>query len=101
MINKYGTNYVFFVVKFFGWWIMKDTINTIALSDEERQPCEIWTRVMGYHRSTASFNKGKKSEFAERVCFKNPYEAGNDSDIKVEPCKVVASGNDNSSDKCA
>ena len=40
-----------------------------VLSDAERQPCEIWTRVMGYHRSVSSFNKGKKSEFAERVCF--------------------------------
>jgi len=39
------------------------------LSDAERQPCEIWTRVMGYHRSVSSFNKGKKSEFAERICF--------------------------------
>lgn len=31
--------------------------------------CEIWTRVMGYHRPVASFNKGKKSEFAERIGF--------------------------------
>jgi hypothetical protein len=29
------------------------------LSDDERQPCEIWTRVMGYHRPVSSFNKGK------------------------------------------
>jgi hypothetical protein len=40
-----------------------------VLSDEERQPCEIWTRVMGYHRPVASFNSGKKGEFAERTCF--------------------------------
>jgi anaerobic ribonucleoside-triphosphate reductase len=40
-----------------------------VLSDEERQPCEIWTRVMGYHRPVASFNAGKKGEFAERTCF--------------------------------
>ncbi len=39
------------------------------LSDDERQPCEIWTRVMGYHRPVSSFNKGKKSEFAERTSF--------------------------------
>jgi ribonucleoside-triphosphate reductase len=31
--------------------------------------CEIWTRVMGYHRPIQSFNDGKKSEFAERVYF--------------------------------
>ena len=40
------------------------------LTDEERQPCEIWTRVMGYHRPLASFNIGKKGEYQERVFFK-------------------------------
>ena len=41
----------------------------LVLADEERQRCEIWTRVMGYHRPVSSFNRGKKSEFAERLCF--------------------------------
>ena len=41
----------------------------ITLQDEERQPCEVWTRVMGYFRPVAAFNIGKKSEYAERVCF--------------------------------
>ncbi|TNM61193.1 anaerobic ribonucleoside-triphosphate reductase [Aliirhizobium smilacinae] len=40
-----------------------------TLRDEDRQRCEIWTRVMGYHRPVASFNLGKKSEFAERRYF--------------------------------
>ncbi len=40
------------------------------LSDAERQPCEVWTRVMGYFRPVNHFNDGKKSEFAERVWFK-------------------------------
>ncbi|MGH4031991.1 ribonucleoside triphosphate reductase [Actinomycetota bacterium Odt1-20B] len=31
--------------------------------------CEVWTRVMGYHRPVASFNIGKKGEHAERVHF--------------------------------
>jgi ribonucleoside-triphosphate reductase len=31
--------------------------------------CEIWTRVMGYHRPVSSFNKGKQGEFRERVFF--------------------------------
>lgn len=44
-------------------------IEDIKLSDEERQPCEIWTRVMGYHRPVSEFNKGKKSEYYSRVCF--------------------------------
>ena len=42
---------------------------TISLTDEERQPCEIWTRVMGYHRPMSSFNTGKKGEFHERQYF--------------------------------
>lgn len=41
----------------------------IVLRDEERQPCEIWTRVMGYHRPVSSFNIGKKGEFHERKFF--------------------------------
>lgn len=40
------------------------------LTDEERQPCEIWTRVMGYHRPVSSFNTGKQGEFAERKFFR-------------------------------
>lgn len=43
--------------------------NDIKLEDAERQPCEIWTRVMGYHRPVSEFNKGKKSEYYSRVCF--------------------------------
>lgn len=41
----------------------------IALTNAERQPCEIWTRVMGYHRPYSSFNVGKKGEFNERTYF--------------------------------
>ena len=40
-----------------------------VLSDSERQPCEVWTRVMGYHRPVSSFNIGKKGEFHERLHF--------------------------------
>lgn len=45
---------------------------TIELDDAERQPCEVWTRVMGYHRPVASFNIGKKGEFRERVFYEEP-----------------------------
>lgn len=44
-------------------------IDPAILDDSERQPCEVWTRVMGYHRPVASFNRGKQSEFAERKYF--------------------------------
>ena len=39
------------------------------LSDAERTRCEVWTRVMGYHRPVSSFNKGKQSEHRERTFF--------------------------------
>ena len=44
---------------------MKNT----PLKNEDRQKCEIWTRVMGYHRPVSSFNPGKKSEHTEREHF--------------------------------
>ncbi len=40
------------------------------LKDEERTRCEVWTRVMGYHRPVSAFNIGKQSEFRERQFFK-------------------------------
>lgn len=41
----------------------------LALREDERQRCEVWTRVMGYHRPVSSFNIGKKGEFHERLHF--------------------------------
>ncbi len=40
-----------------------------AVPAEDRQSCEVWTRVMGYHRPVAAFNPGKKNEHAERRHF--------------------------------
>lgn len=45
---------------------------TITLRDEERQPCEVWTRVMGYHRPVTSFNIGKQQEYSDRTFFMTP-----------------------------
>ena len=39
---------------------------------EKRQRCEIWTRVMGYHRPTHTFNPGKQSEHDDRKLFEEP-----------------------------
>lgn len=36
----------------------------------ERTRCEVWTRVMGYHRPLSEFNPGKQSEHAERRHFR-------------------------------
>ena len=31
--------------------------------------CEVYSRVVGYHRPIQNWNKGKKAEFDERVAF--------------------------------
>jgi anaerobic ribonucleoside-triphosphate reductase len=49
--------------------VIIDREEAITLTDAERQPCEVWTRVMGYFRPYSSFNSGKKGEYRERRCF--------------------------------
>ena len=39
------------------------------ITDDKRTRCEIWTRVMGYHRNVSNFNVGKKSEHCSRQHF--------------------------------
>ena len=39
------------------------------LKDEERTPCEIWSRAMGYHRPITAYNPGKQQEWADRRMF--------------------------------
>jgi thioredoxin-related protein len=53
--------------------------NTNSVSNENRTRCEIWTRVMGYHRPVSQYNFGKKSEFYSRVYFR----ATNDENSKL------------------
>lgn len=38
----------------------------------KRTRCEVWTRVMGYHRPVSEFNLGKKGEHEERTHFEEP-----------------------------
>ena len=47
-------------------------IDGVELDSDERQPCEVWTRVMGYYRPVSHYNTGKKGEFHERVEFVEP-----------------------------
>ena len=48
---------------------MMETPEQFSIKDFERTRCEIWTRVMGYHRPISSFNIGKQGEVAERKYF--------------------------------
>lgn len=49
---------------------MDKDLQTYGIKNSERTKCEVWTRVMGYHRPIDSFNIGKKGEFADRKYFK-------------------------------
>lgn len=51
---------------------MNTLIEKTSLQDSERTRCEIWTRVMGYHRPVSEFNPGKQGEFGERQSFSEP-----------------------------
>jgi ribonucleoside-triphosphate reductase len=46
--------------------------NGVIVPVEKRQPCEVYSRVVGYLRPIAQWNKGKKSEWADRIDFKLP-----------------------------
>lgn len=48
---------------------------------DERVRCEVWTRVMGYHRPVNQFNPGKQAEFAERQMFCEPANVTLDAEI--------------------
>ena len=46
--------------------------DSIELRDEERTRCEVWTRVMGYHRPVAAWNPGKRAEHRDRRYYIEP-----------------------------
>jgi anaerobic ribonucleoside-triphosphate reductase len=39
-------------------------------ADTERTACEVWSRVMGYHRPISAYNAGKQAEHRERRYFR-------------------------------
>ncbi len=49
---------------------MENIFITKEWKEVERTKCEIYTRVMWYHRPITSFNTWKKSEFYSRNYFK-------------------------------
>ena len=59
--------------------------DTITLRDDERQRCEVWTRVMGYHRPVSHFNIGKKSEHYSRKHFEECVAANAEFTTKYSP----------------
>ncbi|MFH0776935.1 MAG: anaerobic ribonucleoside-triphosphate reductase [Patescibacteria group bacterium] len=43
--------------------------SSTATGQKTRTRCEVWTRVMGYHRPVQNFNVGKKAEHYSRCHF--------------------------------
>ncbi len=46
--------------------------HAVCPSCADHPPCEVWTRVMGYHRPVSAFNAGKQSEHQERRFYREP-----------------------------
>lgn len=44
----------------------------LCAEEGKEQSCEVWTRVMGYHRPVSLYNTGKKQEYADRRTFNVP-----------------------------
>lgn len=53
-----------------------------------RTRCEVWTRVMGYHRPVSYFNPGKKSEHYTRKHFQECVAANREFQARYGTEKV-------------
>lgn len=64
----------------------------------QRTRCEVYTRVMGYHRPVNFFNEGKKSEFYSRKYYKvsHPNEQFNQEFGSCDGTKKKATAESNS-----
>lgn len=40
-----------------------------GINQAERTRCEVWSRVMGYHRPVSAYNPGKQQEHRDRKMF--------------------------------
>jgi hypothetical protein len=58
----------------------------VELKVEERTRCEVWTRVMGYHRPVSAFNAGKRSEHRDRLYFSESPEGR----VRIDPSRCAA-----------
>ena len=44
--------------------------NPVAPNEDQKVPCEVYSRIVGYVRPVRNWNKGKKQEFAERQTYR-------------------------------
>jgi anaerobic ribonucleoside-triphosphate reductase len=47
----------------------RDRDEFLRAHQHDRSPCEVWSRVMGYHRPVSEWNPGKRQEFHDRRMF--------------------------------
>lgn len=54
--------------------VQRISLEIAKIEEELKQvrgtPCEVYSRVVGYHRPIQNWNKGKQEEFRNRVTFK-------------------------------
>jgi len=48
---------------------VKQQETSMAELAQKRQPCEVWSRIVGYLRPVQNWNEGKKSEYFDREEF--------------------------------
>jgi len=58
---------------------------------EDEQPCEVYSRVVGYLRPVQQWNKGKKAEYSKRKTFAEPEEGVDVGALRAEVEKAAAS----------
>lgn len=56
-----------------------------GLNSQERTRCEVWSRVMGYHRPVSHYNPGKLQEHRERRFFREPPPAALADPAPLDP----------------
>jgi hypothetical protein len=45
------------------------------MGQEDKVPCEVYSRIVGYLRPVQNWNKGKKQEFLERKTYRDCVDA--------------------------
>ncbi|OGI14365.1 MAG: hypothetical protein A3E38_00320 [Candidatus Moranbacteria bacterium RIFCSPHIGHO2_12_FULL_54_9] len=56
----------------------QDNAQAAIETGKGRTRCEVWTRVMGYHRPVSHFNIGKKAEHYSRKHFQETVAANHE-----------------------
>jgi ribonucleoside-triphosphate reductase len=54
--------------------------------------CEVWSRIMGYHRPVSQWNHGKKSEYAERKEYIPPMHVNKVETVTAKPASAQGYG---------